>query len=426
MPTTPEYYSGVVGIGSKRTLPFFGYGNRNKSGSSEQDTLEANWVFVRNYSAQSVLIVSLDTLFSSRDLECRIKGHFYTAGFPSLHLFVVASHTHFAPSLDPTKPKLGVADDVYINDVAERIFHGILKAMNAENSQSPLEWNFFSGTNRGAIYRRNKRIVLSYKKHRPFVSSSMQMAPNFSVEIDHELRIWVASDKAKNPLFAVTTWPCHATSRREDDVVSADFVHAVRYEIRKTSGFDLPVVFFPGASGDIRPNFSKLSVGTRLFYPYPFQKSFNRPSEEMVEEFDRSLRETVAFCLSEQKQSLSFTHTAAQQVDVPLSEFMHDADDVEMPLQHLLLGGLEILGFGAEISSHWPKILNLEDASKQCIVSGYVGPNFGYLPTDAQVPEGGYEVNGFRRGFDIKAYYGEDISIQRVLEHHLKKLIGSS
>ncbi len=427
MPGTdiPAYYSGTVGIGSKRALPFFGYGNRKKSGVSERDDLEANWIFVCKGGAPSILVVSLDTLYSSNALESLIKRRFHAAGFPDFQLFVVASHTHFAPSLDPTKPRLGTADNDHINDVTDQICYAVLNSVKSAVSVSPHEWSFFLDTNSGGIYRRNQRIVLSFKKH-PFIYPSMQIAPNVKVEIDRDLRIWIATDADQNPLFAVTTWPCHTTSRRHDDVISADFVDAIRSEIRKTMNSELPVIFLPGASGDIRPNFSKVHIGSRLFYPYPFQSSFSRPSEEMCEEFDRSLKETVAVCLGEHKQRFCFTHSIAQQIDIPLSAFMHNADDGEMPLQHLLLGGLEILGFGAEVSSQWPEILNLADAPERRIVSGCVGASFGYLPTDAQIPEGGYEVKGFRRGFEIKGHYSEDISIQQVLGRYLQKLMGSS
>ena len=126
--------------------------------------------------------------------------------------------------------------------------------------------------------------------------------------------------------------------------------------------------------------------------------------------------------MTKSKHVFYFSQTTAQKINIPLSKFMHNADEGEMPLQYLMLGGFKILGFGAEVSSHWPDILKVPFASQQFILSGYVGHSFGYLPTDKQVTEGGYEVDGFRRGLKTTGYYRNDISIHSVLEHYIQKL----
>jgi len=48
-------------------------------------------------------------------------------------------------------------------------------------------------------------------------------------------------------------------------------------------------------------------------------------------------------------------------------------------------------------------------------MTGYVGPVYGYLPTDADLLAGGYESEGFRRAFGLDHPYRDRIQ-DRVLE----------
>jgi hypothetical protein len=42
------------------------------------------------------------------------------------------------------------------------------------------------------------------------------------------------------------------------------------------------------------------------------------------------------------------------------------------------------------------------------LYAGYLGAVFGYLPTAAQVPEGGYEVEGFQPFFGMSGRFESD------------------
>ncbi len=42
------------------------------------------------------------------------------------------------------------------------------------------------------------------------------------------------------------------------------------------------------------------------------------------------------------------------------------------------------------------------------LYAGYLGALFGYLPTAAQIPEGGYEVEGFQPLFGLSGHFEAD------------------
>lgn len=419
--TAARIHAGTVGIGNDSPLPLYGYGERQKTASAERMTLEANWILVSGTAAPAWLMIALDTLFSSTALEDAVRAGFAAAGAGIPALFVVASHTHYAPALDDTKPALGMADPGYINELAHRIVDDVLQAVADEPGLLPESWTYASAETPGAIFRRRKRLTLS-ARGRPYVRVKMQVAPNPDVEIDREMRIWMARDHDGKPLFALVTWPCHATSRSNDGRVSPDFIGAIRHAIREVSHAHLPVLYFPGASGDVRPDFTGLGRGRRLVYPYPFQRAFVRPDAGALGAFDSTVSKTARLCASQTDMRFAFGRCGFSRTDVAHTDFMADAGDARMCVTRATLGGIEIYGFGAEVSSLWPALLGLDGNRDQRLVTGCVGPCFGYLPTDGQIPEGGYEVGGFRRSFKAAGAYRAEIHVRPALMRALDRL----
>jgi len=69
---------------------------------------------------------------------------------------------------------------------------------------------------------------------------------------------------------------------------------------------------------------------------------------------------------------------------------------------------LEIVVLSAEPTVEWTRILDaaLPRAPKRLrLYAGYLGEVFGYLPTAAQVLEGGYEVEGFQPLFGLSGRF---------------------
>jgi hypothetical protein len=98
---------------------------------------------------------------------------------------------------------------------------------------------------------------------------------------------------------------------------------------------------------------------------------------------------------------------------IPLGDFFQGAiPDKMLTAKIVRIGeGLEIVALSAEVTVEWQRIL---DSAKPPIERrirlyvGYLGALFGYLPTAAQVAEGGYEVDGFQPLFGLSGHFEAD------------------
>ncbi len=98
---------------------------------------------------------------------------------------------------------------------------------------------------------------------------------------------------------------------------------------------------------------------------------------------------------------------------IPLGDFFTGATpDKPLAAQIVRIGEeLEIVALSAEASVEWQGILDQAvppPAGRIRLYAGYLGALFGYLPTAAQVPEGGYEVEGFQPLFGLSGHFDPD------------------
>ena len=77
------------------------------------EPLELNWLLIEHANHEKVLVVSVDALFSCNLLEEKIIKELNSQKIFVNGLYSVASHTHFAPAIDNSKPELGRADPKY-------------------------------------------------------------------------------------------------------------------------------------------------------------------------------------------------------------------------------------------------------------------------------------------------------------------------
>lgn len=424
--TQVSIHTGTLDIGTDRALALAGYGRRDVATGSAGAGLEANWVHCRAPGAGGdVLFLALDTLFSSEVFETALAAALAAGGLGDTRICAMASHTHYAPSLDPAKPDVGPADPAYVTEIAGRIAGDILARRESDPARIPARWAFAREEVAGSVYRRARRLRLSVRGW-PWLGISMQIAPNPGRTIDRDLRLWRAEDAAGQVLFAIASWPCHATSRAAWGQASPDFIAALRDGIRACHP-DCPVLFLPGASGDIRSHFTHVRHWRNRLYPYPFQTRFAPPAERDSAVFDAHLRSAAERCAAQAEARAEIEWPIADVAHADLgiahAEILEGAAPArEMGLQKAVLGGLSIYGIGAEVSSEWPAVLGLDADPARTILSGCIGPVSAYLPTDRQIPEGGYEVDAFRRAFRLEGRYSAGKKLAPVLSRAMARL----
>src|SRR5204862_205104 len=102
------------------TLPLAGYAARRGPSRGVADPLELNALLLRA-PGQSVAILTADLLFVTAELKARLlEAVGAKLGLDEASLLVAASHTHTAPAVDASKPRLGVCDAAYADVVAGR------------------------------------------------------------------------------------------------------------------------------------------------------------------------------------------------------------------------------------------------------------------------------------------------------------------
>jgi hypothetical protein len=354
-------------------------------------------------------LVAVDTLFCSaalkvRVMEClnpEIKSRIGGA------LFLVASHTHNAPSLDPSKPVLGLVDRAYFEQAANAIASAINKAADG---RGPCE-SILRGQASCMANARRRLKAIRIKKSAPFVEHQIFTLPSHAPDVPRDLVVFIGRGSSDTPRFVIWSWPCHATAFPHQNVVSADFPGEIRKYMRLLfNDPNLPIVFLPGLSGDIRADASPnpVPLWKRLMTPFarPFAEATTENFDLLCQLLAKACRDAADGAAVMPLDDWSIKHATKA---LRLNELMPDTSHPgEIALSLIACGPLNILMAGAEICSTWKPVLT-PLLPLNTILTGYCNDVPCYLPTDAQVLEGGYEVNGFRGSFGVDGSFASDL-----------------
>lgn len=389
-------------------LPLFGRARRSGAARTIASRLEAN-VLLFDAPDGPAAIIAIDSLYASQQLEDEVRRQTAARGlsFSQGALLFVASHTHNAPSLDPTKPRLGPFDVGYLDFAAARITEALLVARSQHNGVARVA----HGQALCAASTFRRRAVVGIDLARLRVSKRVVMAPDARVAIDQRLKLLLLSGADQTPRAVLWSWPCHAVSEPDAMALSADFPGALRGHIRNTLGVaDLPVLYFPGFSGDIRPasrpfvplhrSATWIGVGPR-FAPASAAAAATLHAA-LARAFD------AAFALRQDAGGLSQAMVRRQRRHLALDTIRTDAGSLA-PLicDDWAIGPIRIMAVSAEVAAAYAPRSGRADPLT--FVTGCAGQVFGYVPTDSQIHEGGYEVNGFATDFSVPGRFRDQI-----------------
>ena len=389
------------------------------------DPLELNALLLR--SPQTTLaILTADLLFVTEDLKRRIAA----AVRPELALdeasfLFAASHTHFAPGVDPSKPRLGAPDPAYVDFVVERgaalLRH--LAAARSASGEPRLEYR--SGLAAHAINRRRMGWRLS--PHAPHLPRRAALrAPDPAGPRDETVHVVTLPSSSGPPVALLWSYACHPVCFAEPRHVSADYPGVVRRALRHAFGDDLPVLFLQGCAGDIRPpelgrprtlgrRLAELVVG-KLFTPFT-------PAEYTA--WSNSLGARVVEVASAPARTFPLAPSArAAHTSVPLSDLLDGAPaaDRSVTFQRLTFSpGLAIAAMSAEPVAEYGLALRAGEPEGRIVIPvGYTNSVFGYLPTAEMLGQHGYEDEGFMEAFGMTGRFRPDL--ERVVEQAWRRV----
>lgn len=402
-------------------LPLFGRVGRHYTSNQINSALEANCILISSAStsrdmARTAAIVAIDCLYPSQALvdAIREKCAFMDLNLEPAALMLVASHTHNAPSLDSTKLKLGTYCQEYLEFVAEKIATCLAGIQRDEQSKVMVS----HGQTRcnASVFRR--RMITGFDTKLLRFTKRIFMAPNTRERIDNNLKLVIFSNDASTPIAVLWTWPCHAVSEPAAKGISADFPGAVRNHIRDRLAIpSLPTLYFPGFSGDIRPasksliplhkSGSWLGIGNR--FAKADRASARRLHRRLYDSFDTAYKE-----LRQHGAAEEMTQNRRSMV---LSKIRTQAQGLApITCDEWTIGPLTIKAVSAEVSSVYSPACG--GSHPLTFVTGCSGQVFGYIPTDKQLTEGGYEAESFAPAFSVPGTFNQSI------EACVKQLIG--
>lgn len=405
MPITPD-----------RSLPLAGFTDRLEPSTGVADPLEMNGLLLRT-PRDTIAILTADLLFVTADMKRRIAERLRPElALDEASFLLTASHTHFAPSVDPSKPRLGPTDPAYVDLVIARGAELLSRLAGARSDQgvggARVEYRI--GLAAHAINRRRMGWRLSPRApHLP--RRAALRAPNAKGPCDETIHVVTLVGSSGRPAAVLWSYACHPVSFAEPRQVSADFPGVVRRALRAALGSELPVLFLQGCAGDVRPRelgrpralsrrLTELVVG-KLFTPFtpPEYRSWADSLAARVVEVARAAGRTFPL-----GPTLRTAHTS-----VPLAGLMDaaSAKDRNVTFQRVELApDVAIEAVSAEpVAEYGLAARAAAPHGKVVIPVGYIDSVYGYLPTARMLGQHGYEDEGFMEAFGLTGRFRPEL-----------------
>lgn len=330
--------------------------------------------------------IALDALYAGALVtRCRL---------PTGRRVFAASHTHYAPMLDPTKPRLGHVDEAALEAWA----HGLETA--PRRSETPDRCVIWCADVPVPVYRRFDHPDSRLNR---LLTARAGFYPNAVHPLERRLYliILMAGPRAVGSL---AYHACHPTSRADAAAVSPDYIGAIRAAVQERFGID-HMLFLLGCTGDVRPNLAckRTNLLPRNRLNWRFRSPPTAGDQAWVDgEYRRAVQSATqldAFDLAD----------AAPRVGVsrlPVSGL----PDVEVPF--LAFGDRLQLEFLPFELSHRYRLAQLRQPEgwRRLLVS-CADHTHGYLPFPDQARAGGYEVDGSRPYMGLPARLGADAAL---------------
>ena len=190
---------------------------------------------------------------------------------------------------------------------------------------------------------------------------------------------------------------CHPTGLADGDKISAHWPGVVRETLRgrgtlqHPGASNLPVLFFQGFSGDVRPP----SGGTKTgFAAATLQRLRLGPTFAPLDameyaEWSQSVADHIARIAAQCTPHTESLALSCARIELPASRFALGADSLPpVSFQRVTVGDITFVGVSAEPVSGYARQLRSLMPGKQVIPVGCIDHVIGYWPTAGDVPRG--------------------------------------
>lgn len=379
-----------VDLTPRHALALAGFGARRGLSDGVAHPLEANAIVLRDADGRIAVIVAFDTLFVGRAVDSALRAFLRDEwAIRDSDILLLASHSHFAPSLDGTKPLLGPVNGAYLAWVIDQT-KAMLRRVLA-SPMSPLTLSPASAAWNGAANRRRRWPLPRLGGARDTLGlHGPVMAPS-NGPTDPSVRTWLLRSENGAPLALLWSAACHPSGFPRTTQVSSDFPGRVRETVRNRLGSALPVLFLQGFAGDIRPLSPETRPALRIIAGIIRRgPSFCPFDDAGWSRWVNGLSVTVSDTLATEHPVHWSGSIRSASAALDISRLL-DGDNRERAVEfrRLVLGeSLDLWAVAAEPSIALRDFLPTSDVA---VALGYLGDVFGYWPSARQAAEGGYE-----------------------------------
>ena len=368
---------------------------------------------------QKVAIVGLDVLGLDAPLVDAVRGRVQQqTSIPGANVLINAAHNHFGPAILQALPD--EIDEAYWQGLVQSLADSITRA--AANVE-PVALRVGAAEGNFAINRRRLE------------NGEAQLAPNYEGIVDQRIRA-LRCERLDGSIVAVLfSTAFHPTGfAYRAPVVNGDYVAAARQEVeRQFAEQGAPVVgFLQGCAGNMRVRV--IAPGGTRFHPC---------TSEEIDTHGRGVGALAARAARESTMVVGYPIAAAHEmVSLPLQEPPDEtelenmrqgaADDrftqlwtnsmlgclgrgealptsVDFPIQVLRIGGLWLVGMGAEvfleIGLQIEAALMADHVGQAAWTLGYTNATLGYVCTEQSFEDGGYEPTRSHRFYHLPSAY---------------------
>jgi hypothetical protein len=393
-----RFAGGAAIITPSSDVPLAGYDGTRRS-SRIDAPLEANAIHLTSGS-QRLLFVSLDLLFVGAELQAEITRVASEAGIPANHIIVVASHTHFAPGSDRSKPLLGPVEEAWLSRARAQVGQLVKDVISAP--LVPIRIRHVSAETQLNTGRR-RRWPLPIWTRRQFslkggiVSASAPRQPR-----DRAIDALSFMNAEGSVVAVIWKYACHPVMFPDLTAVSPEFPGVAREEVRARFGRSTPVVFLQGFAGDVRPALDGRRGLGALIHSWRRGPGFGSVTMQHWRDWAKRVSEALMTALASGRSSGVSGGLSVRSASIPLGDLIEPRQEVPataMEVRDIRMGqDLRLVCIAAEVCS--PYVDSFGGAGRTLHV-GYLGDVFGYLPSQDQVREGGYEAGGFFGPFSL-------------------------
>jgi hypothetical protein len=396
MMATLQFTSGYVDITPTNPLPLAGHAGRAGPYAGIADDLEANAVIVQD-GDQLLIAITFDLLYVGDWLRRQLERALEPFVQPD-HLFLAASHTHFAPATDPALPLVGTVDADFVVMVAGKVEALVRELMHSEFK--PLH----AGIGRAQAYNAVNRRRIGWRLSRrfPFLRRGVSMAPNPRGIKDETIQVLRLGAEA-----VIWNYACHPVIVPQMNHISSDFIGVVRRALRAKLGLKTAVLFWQGFSGDVYPSFAATMFGLRQRW-YGGNETvaadvWTRWTADLAWHVERAHANAVMRPAVGPMRSV--------RVSCPVSDLLTAGTSDKALWTHRIHIGpeIDILGVSAEFVTAYISSFRSALASPNLLCVGCIDGVFGYLPTAQMLREGGYEAADFFPHFSLSGKFRDDL-----------------